>query len=123
MVNLLPVIPLSWITILKKREHFRQAFSNFDAEKIARYDQYQIDLLLKNAGIIRNKLKIQSAIQNAKIYLDVKKEWPSFSKYIWSFVDGKSIMNNWTHPKEVPAKTDISDTMSKDLKKRGFKFF
>jgi len=112
---------LSWITILKKRDSFRTAFDNFEAKKIAKYDSNKIDQLLLNTGIIRNKLKINAAITNAKAFLEVKKEWKSFSNYIWHFVNGAPIINHWKS-KEVPAKTEISDIMSKDLKKRGFKF-
>jgi DNA-3-methyladenine glycosylase I len=113
---------LSWFTILKKREAFRNAFSNFDAEKIALYDQYKINLLLMNASIVRNKLKIHAVVNNAKAFLEVKKEWKKFSDYIWHFVNGRPIKNHWESKKEVPVKTNISDKMSKDLKKRGFKF-
>jgi DNA-3-methyladenine glycosylase I len=113
---------LSWLTILKKRESFKSAFDNFDAKYIAEYDSHLIDKLLTNAGIIRNKLKIHAAINNAKAFLEVKKEWGSFSDYIWHFVNGHPIMNHWKSKKEVPAKTSISDAMSKDLKKRSFKF-
>lgn len=113
---------LSWYTILKKRDAFRTAFSNFDAKKIAKYDNKKINSLLKDAGIIRNKLKIQAAVSNAQAYLQIKKEWGSFSKYIWHFVNGQPIQNRWKSIKSAPTKTDISDTMSKDLKKRGFKF-
>jgi len=113
---------LSWITVLKKRDNYRACFDNFIPEKIARYDQHKIDDLLNNAGIIRNRLKINSAIINAKAYLEILKEWGSFSDYIWHFVDGQPIKNHWDNIKQLPAKTIISDTMSKDLKKRGFKF-
>lgn len=113
---------LSWLTVLKKREAFREAFSNFDAKKIAKYDEAKIKKLLANPGIIRNQLKIQSAITNAQSFLKVQKEWGSFAKYIWHFVDGKPIINKYQSLKMVPAKTAISDAMSKDLKKRGFKF-
>lgn len=113
---------LSWITVLRKREAFRAAFSNFNAKKIIKYDDHKIDLLLNDAGIIRNKLKINAAIQNANAFLKTQKECGSFSEYIWHFVNGKTIQNHWKNPKQVPAKTDVSDLMSKDLKKRGFKF-
>lgn len=113
---------LSWITVLKKRKAYRKSFDNFNPKKIALYDQVKINELLENTGIIRNKLKIKSAIVNAKAYLQVKKEWGSFSNYIWHFVDGQPIINHWKTTKQVPATTDISDAMSKDLKKRGFKF-
>ncbi|MCG8182822.1 DNA-3-methyladenine glycosylase I [Tenacibaculum piscium] len=113
---------LNWITILKKRENFRSAFDNFDYTKIANYDEYKYDELLQNIGIVRHKLKIKSAILNAKLFMEVQKEFGSFSAYIWSFVAGKPIKNNFKNSAEVPASTALSDTISKDLKKRGFKF-
>lgn len=113
---------LSWITILRKRENFRNAFDNFDYKKIAQYQQDKIDVLLQNTGIIRNKLKIQATITNAQAFMDVQKEFGSFSNYIWRFVDGKPLKNNLKHHKEAPATTPLSDALSKDLKKRGFKF-
>jgi DNA-3-methyladenine glycosylase I len=113
---------LSWITVLKKRENYRKAFDKFNAKKIARYDQDKINELLANAGIIRNKLKINAFIKNAQAYLKIKQEYNSFSDYIWQFVDGKPIKNNWKNFKELPSKTDISDKMAKDLKKQGFTF-
>lgn len=113
---------LSWYTILKKRAAFRIAFNNFDPHIIIKYDKHKIDQLLKNEGIIRNRLKIQATIQNAAAFLETKKEWGSFSNYMWHFVKGCPIQNNWKHAKEVPITTAISDAMSKDLKKRGFKF-
>lgn len=113
---------LSWLTVLKKRENYKKAFDNFDAEKIARYDQKKIDELLGNAGIIRNKLKINSTIINAQLFLKIQEEFGSFDKYIWQFVDGKPIVNNWKTMGEIPASTKESDIMSKDMKQRGFKF-
>ena len=113
---------LSWITILNKREHFRAAFDNFDYKKIAKYNQQKIDDLLTNEGIIRNKLKVNSAVTNAQLFIEIQKEFGSFSKFIWSYVDGKPIVNHFKDRGEVPATTPISDTISKDLKKRGFKF-
>ncbi len=113
---------LSWSTILNKRENYRKAFDNFDAEKISKYNQEKIDELLNNKGIVRNKLKINATITNAKIFLEIQKEYGSFSKYIWQFVGGKPIVNQWKNREDVPAKTEISDLMSKTLKKRGFKF-
>jgi DNA-3-methyladenine glycosylase I len=113
---------LSWFTILKKRKAFRAAFSNFDAKKMIKFDQQKIQSLLSNEEIIRNKLKITAAVTNAKAFLEIKKEWPSFANYIWHFVNGRPIQNHWDNTKPVPAKTAISDVMSKDLKKRGFKF-
>jgi DNA-3-methyladenine glycosylase I len=113
---------LSWYTILKKRENYREAFDYFDAEKIIHYDELKIEELLGNKGIVRNKLKINSVVTNAKAYLQVKEEFGSFRAYIWSFVDGVPIINNFSCLEEVPASTNISDRLSKDLKKRGFKF-
>jgi DNA-3-methyladenine glycosylase I len=113
---------LSWLTILKKRENFRKAFDNFDAKKIALYDDKKINELLNNAGIIRNKLKIHAAVSNAKSFLKIREEFGSFDKYIWQFTKHKTIVNKWKNWKEIPASTKESDAMSKDLKKRGFKF-
>lgn len=113
---------LSWDTVLKKRESYRAAFDNFDAAKIAAYDERKRTELLANEGIIRNRLKINSAVRNAKAFLEIQKEFGSFDKYIWNFVDGKPVVNSWKDLSEVPAKTEISDAMSKDLKKRGFNF-
>ena len=113
---------LSWITILRKQKNYRKAFNNFDAKRIAKYDSKKVKLLLQNEGIVRNKLKIASAIQNARCFLEVQKEFGSFDKYIWQFVNGKPIMNNRKSLKEIPPKTKVSDEMSKDLKKREFKF-
>jgi len=113
---------LSWITILRKRENYRKAFNNFDAKKIAKHDSKKVRQLLQNEGIIRNRLKIAATIQNAKCFLDVQKEFGSFDKYIWQFVNGKPIINKRKSLKEIPAMTKESDVMSKDLKKRGFKF-
>ncbi|MEM0517959.1 MULTISPECIES: DNA-3-methyladenine glycosylase I [Aequorivita] len=113
---------LSWITILRKRENFRAAFDNFNYKKIAKYDQKKIDELLQNAGIIRNKLKVYSAVSNAKCFMEVQKEFGSFSNYMWGFVDNTPIKNAYKTHAEVPATTLVSDALSKDLKKRGFKF-
>jgi DNA-3-methyladenine glycosylase I len=113
---------LSWYTILKKRENFKLAFDNYNYKKIAKYDQAKIDELLSNEGIIRNKLKISATISNAQKFQEVQKEFGSFSKYIWNFVDGKPIINHPKTLKEVPVTTEISNIISKDLKKRGFKF-
>jgi len=113
---------LSWITILKKRENFREAFDHFDYQKIAAYPESKYNSLLENAGIIRNKLKIKSAITNAKLFMEIQKEFGSFSKFIWSYVDGKPIVNTIHKREDIPATTTLSDTISKDLKKRGFKF-
>ena len=113
---------LSWITVLKKRENFRKAFDNFDYKKIANYNQPKIDLLLKDVGIIRNKLKINATITNAEAFIKIQQEFGSFSKYIWGFVNGKPIKNSFKNYKDAPANTPLSDAISKDLKKRGFKF-
>ena len=113
---------LSWITVLRKRENFKLAFDNFDYHKIAKYDDKKFEGLIQDAGIIRNKLKIKATISNANAFIDIQKEFGSFSKYIWDFVNGKPIVNQWKTLNEIPAKTELSDTISKDLKKRGFKF-
>lgn len=113
---------LSWITILNKRENFRKAFDDFDYKKIAGYSEDKIQELLLDAGIIRNKLKVNSAVTNAQAFIKVQDEFGTFSKYIWQFTDGKPIHNKRQSLKEIPATTPLSDAISKDLKKRGFKF-
>jgi DNA-3-methyladenine glycosylase I len=113
---------LSWITVLNKRESYRQAFDRFDARKMVRYDEKKVAELLSNPGIIRNRLKVAAAIKNAEAYLKVKEEFGSFDRYIWQFVGGQPIVNRWSGNKDVPARTQESDVMSKDLLKRGFKF-
>ena len=113
---------LSWITILRKRENYRAAFDGFDAMRIARYDANKIESLLQNAGIVRNRLKVQSAIINAQKFLDAQDEFGSFDKFIWQFVDGKPKQNKWRSLVDIPTTTPESDTMSKELKRRGFKF-
>ena len=113
---------LSWYTVLSKREDFRKAFNNFDYEKIARYSESKMRLLEQDSGIIRNKLKIKATVTNAQAFIKIQEEFGSFSKYIWDFVGGKPIDNNPKTLKDVPATTEISDALSKDLKKRGFKF-
>ncbi|MEH7385611.1 DNA-3-methyladenine glycosylase I [Bacillus sp. JJ1521] len=113
---------LSWYTILKKRENYRKAFDNFDPAKIIGYDEKKIEELLTNEGIVRNRLKINAVVTNAKVFFNVVEEFGSFHTYIWSFVDGKPIKNHFRTLDEVPATTEISDRLSKDLKKRGFKF-
>jgi DNA-3-methyladenine glycosylase I len=113
---------LSWITILNKRENFRKAFDQFNYKKIAQYNDDKILDLLQDAGIIRNKLKVYSAVTNAQAFIKIQEEFGSFSKYIWNFVDGKLIINNPKTLKDVPSTTPLSDVISKDLKKRGFKF-
>lgn len=113
---------LSWITILRKRENFRNAFDHFDYQKIATYTDEKIEELMQNAGIVRNRLKILATINNAQRFMEIQQEFGSFSKYIWSFVNGKPMVNTFKTIQEVPATTDISDALAKDLKKRGFKF-
>ena len=113
---------LSWRTILNKRENFRKAFDNFDYNKVAGYDRRKINSLMKDEGIIRNKLKILGAVSNANAFLQVRKEFGTFDKYIWGFVNGKPIQNRFKSLKEIPAKTKLSDKISDDLRKRGFKF-
>jgi DNA-3-methyladenine glycosylase I len=113
---------LSWSTILNKRENYRKAFGGFDPKKVARFDERKIAALLENPGIVRNKLKVRSAVTNAKAFLAVQKEFGSFDKYIWGFVGGKPIQNVWPTMKDVPPRTTESDAMSKDLLKRGFTF-
>ena len=113
---------LSWITILKKRAHYRKVFDGFDAKKIAGYKQKKIDSLLLDPGIVRNKLKIESTISNAKLYLELKEKHGRFSDFLWQFVDGEPIQNKWRSLKQVPVSTEASDAMSKELKRLGFKF-
>lgn len=113
---------LSWITILKKRENFRLAFDNFDYKKIAKYGEEKIGELLSNEGIIRNRRKIESAINNANRFMDIRKEYGSFNNYMWNFTDNKIIINHYKDIEEVPSKTELSELISKDLKRRGFKF-
>lgn len=113
---------LSWVTILKKRDAYRLAFDHFDAEKIANYNDDKIAELLANAGIVRNRLKVQSAVTNARAFLAVQQEFGSFSDYIWQFAEGRSVVNSWGKHADIPASTPASMRMSKDLQKRGFKF-
>lgn len=113
---------LSWEIVLKKRENYRKAFDNFDPQKVAEYGEKKITELLNNEGIIRNRLKIRSAIQNACVFLDIQKEFKSFDKYIWGFVNSKPLRNSFKTLAEIPAKTELSDKISKDLKKRGMNF-
>lgn len=113
---------LSWDTVLRKRDNYRAAFDLFQAEKIALYDEKKCAELLQNEGIIRNRLKIASAVQNAKGYLKIVDEFGAFDIYIWQFIGGKTIVNSWENLQDVPAKTKKSDAISKDLKKRGFNF-
>lgn len=113
---------LSWLTILRKREAFRKAFAGFDVGKVARFDRRKLDRLLQNPGIVRNRLKVEAAKKNARAFLEVQKEFGSFSVYLWEFVGGRPKKNRWKTMKDVPASTSQSDTMSKDLKQRGFSF-
>ena len=113
---------LSWITVLRKRENFRNAFDNFDYKKIANYDEEKIESLLKDAGIIRNKLKVNATVSNAQAFMKIQDEFGSFSHYIWKFTNGKPIKNTIANYKDAPANTELSNIISKDLKKRGFKF-
>ena len=113
---------LSWETILKKREQYRRVFDNFDAQKVARYNERKVQKLLADPGIIRNRLKIAASIQNAKAFLEVQKEFSTFDVYIWQFVGGNPKLNTWTSLKQIPARTTESDALSKDLVKHGFKF-
>lgn len=114
---------LSWYTVLQRREGYRKAFANFNAKKVAKFDQSKVDELVQNPAIIRHRGKIEAAISNAKIFLEIQKEFGSFSDYMWAYVNHKPIKNKITKMEEYPATTDISDAISKDLKKRGFKFF
>lgn len=113
---------LSWITILRKKENYRQAFDNFDPEKVAAYNEAKINQLIDDPGIIRNRRKIEAAVLNARAFLKVQEEFGSFAKYLWSFVDYKPIQNNWETLEKVPARTGVSQCLSRDLQKRGFKF-
>lgn len=113
---------LAWITILKKRENFRKAFAGFDPERVARFTERDRKRLMADKGIVRNHLKIDAAVQNARAFLDVQEQFPSFSDYIWDFVDGKPITNHFDRMEDVPAQTPLSEKISKDLKKRGFRF-
>lgn len=113
---------LSWLTILKKRENFRKAFAGFDVKKVAKFDRKKFNSLMKDAGIVRNRLKIEAAINNAKCFIAIQKEYGSFDKYVWNFVGGKRIENSRKTLKDVPATSAISDAMSEDMGKRGFRF-
>lgn len=113
---------LSWSTILNKRENYRKAFGGLHAERVARYDRRKVQQLLRDPGIVRNRLKIASAIANAKSFLRVQEEFSTFDRYIWQFVDGKPRLNSWKSLRDLPARTQESDAMSKDLKRRGFNF-
>jgi len=113
---------LSWYTVLRKREHYRGAFDGFDPVKVARYDKRKVDALMKNAGLIRNRAKIEAAVNNARRFLEVQQEFGSFDAYIWRFVGGQPIVNAWRSLPDIPARTPLSDAISADLKRRGFKF-
>lgn len=113
---------LSWITVLKKREHYRKAFANFIPEKIARYDKRKVASLLRNNGLIRNRLKIGATIKNARVFLSVQKEFGSFDRFIWRYVDNRPKLNRWSSSSRVPSSTRAAELMSKDLKKMGFTF-
>jgi len=113
---------LSWATILKKRENYRKLFADFEVEIIARYNKSKIETLLKNPGIIRNRLKVESTISNARAFIEIQHEFVSFDAYIWQFTDGKPVVNRWKTVQSIPANNEISDAMAKDLKKRGFRF-
>lgn len=113
---------LSWITVLRKRENFREAFDNFNYKIIANYNEAKFNELIQNAGIIRNKLKIKATISNARAFMEIQNEFGSFSNYIWKFIENEPLKNEWNSLSELPAKTELSDIISKDLKKRGFKF-
>ena len=113
---------LSWITVLKKRQAYREAFDKFDYNRIAKYNERKVKQLLNNPGIIRNQLKVRSAIKNAKAFIEIRKEFGTFNKYIWKFVDNKPVQHRWKSMKELPATSALSDEISKDLKNRGFNF-
>jgi DNA-3-methyladenine glycosylase I len=113
---------LSWITILRKRPAYRKAFDGFDAARIARYGTGKIQSLLQDAGIVRNRLKVEAAVTNARNFLEVQQEFGTFDNFIWRFVEGRPRLNRWRMPTEIPARTEVSDAMSKELKRRGFKF-
>ena len=113
---------LSWITILKKRENYRKAYDGFDPQKVARYNAAKKKKLLADAGIVRNRLKIEASITNAQKFLELQKEFGSFSNYLWGFTKGKPVKGKWKKLSEIPARTELSDTVAKDLKKRGFRF-
>lgn len=113
---------LSWLTVLRKRANYRRLFADFNAEVVAGYDQQKIESLLQDAGIIRNRLKVEAAVNNAARFLEIQEQFGTFSEYIWGFVDGQPVINHWQSVKELPASTALSDRISKDLKKRGYRF-
>lgn len=114
---------LSWRTVLRKRDAYRKAFAEFDPVKVATFDQRDIERLMQDAGIIRNRQKIEAAIGNARVFLDMQQQFHSFADYMWQFVEGRPVINAWQHLKQLPARTELSDVISHDLKQRGFKFF
>lgn len=114
---------LSWITILRKREAYRQAFADFDVDRVAAFTEHDIERCMQDAGIVRNRLKIKSAVSNAKLFIEIQQEFGSFSAYFWGYVDNRPIVNHWASHSEIPAATPLSDLIAKELKKRGFKFF
>ena len=114
---------LAWITVLRKRENYRRAFAGFDAEKVARFNRRSVERLIRDAGIVRNRQKIEAAIGNARVFLAIQEEFGSFANYFWRFCDGKPIVNRFASLREVPASTALSDTISKDMKQRGLRFF
>jgi len=114
---------LSWITVLRKRETYRKAFANFDVHSVAAFDEADVERLLQDPGIVRNRLKVASTISNARLFIDLQNEYGSFSNYLWGFVDDKPIVNHWSSLSQIPASTELSDRISKEMKKRGFKFF
>ena len=114
---------LSWITILRKREGYRSAFADFEVQKVAAFTEKDVERLMSDAGIVRNRLKINSAISNARLFIEIQKEFGSFSDYFWGYVDNQPIVNRWATLGEIPASTELSDLIAKDMKKRGFKFF
>lgn len=114
---------LSWITILRKREAYRQAFVDFDVDRVAAFTEHDIERCMQDAGIVRNRLKIKSAVSNAKLFIEIQKEFGSFSAYFWGYLDNQPIVNHWASHSEIPATTPLSDLIAKELKKRGFKFF
>ena len=113
---------LNWLTVLKKRENYRKAYDDFDVNKVSQYDENKFEELMQNAGLIRNKMKISASINNAKLFIELQKEFGSFDKYIWSFVNNNPVINHWNDISEVPATSELSDKVSKELKTRGFKF-
>jgi DNA-3-methyladenine glycosylase I len=113
---------LSWITVLKRRDGYRRAFANFDPQKVAKFPKTKIEKLMQDASIIRNRLKIESVLHNAKLFLQIQKEFGTFDKYIWNFVGGKPKVNRWRYSKQIPSTSKESDALSNDMKKRGFKF-